>query len=83
MSTDTFAQMAAMLDKRFHVEPGLIVPGAALTELGLDSLSLMEMAFALEDTFSLNIPEDKFDPRQQGGLTLQAICDLIDQMKAA
>ncbi len=74
----TFDRVAALLEKDFHVEPGHIEPTAALADLGLDSLTLMEFVFAVEDAFGLRIPEERLDPRDLG-ITLQRLCEVIDQ----
>lgn len=78
MTSLTFNSIASLLENNFHVERAAIVPGAALAELGLDSLTLMEFVFAVEDAFHLRIPEDRLDPRE-AGITLQRLCDVIDE----
>ena len=79
MASSTFDDVATVLATKFHVEPGLIEPKAALKSLGLDSLSLMEFVFAIEDHFMLRIPEDRLDPRQTE-LTLADVCRAIDEV---
>ncbi|RYF35215.1 MAG: acyl carrier protein [Comamonadaceae bacterium] len=81
MSSPTFNTIAGILERDFRVAPEGIVPGAALAELGLDSLALMEFVFAAEDAFHLRIPEDKLDPRE-AGITLQRLCEVIDAVPA-
>ncbi len=82
MSTPTFNTLSGILQKEFHVTPDVIVPNAALADLGLDSLALMEFVFAVEDAFHLRIPEDRLDPRE-AGITLQRLCEVIDTLPAA
>jgi acyl carrier protein len=77
-STTTFEAVRAVLTEQFHVEPDKIHDGAELQALGLDSLSLMEFVFAIEDHFSLRIPEDQLDPRQ-ANLTLTDLCAALDR----
>lgn len=79
MSNPTFNVLSAVLQNDFHVAPADIVPTAALADLGLDSLALMEFVFAVEDAFHLRIPEDKLDPRE-AGITLQRLCEVIDTL---
>lgn len=81
MTSPSFNTLSGILQKDFHVAPEAIVPAAALTDLGLDSLALMEFVFAVEDAFHLRIPEDKLDPRE-AGITLQRLCDVIDDLPA-
>lgn len=82
MTNVTFNSIAALLENDFHVDRAAIEPGAVLTDLGLDSLTLMEFVFAVEDAFHLRIPEDKLDPRE-AGITLQRLCEVIEQTSAA
>jgi len=76
-SDPTFNSIASILETDFHVARTAISPATALSDLGLDSLALMEFVFAVEDAFHLRIPEDRLDPRE-AGITLQRLCEVID-----
>ncbi|MGJ7537027.1 MULTISPECIES: acyl carrier protein [unclassified Variovorax] len=80
-SSPTFNSIAAILEADFRVERSAISPDTALSDLGLDSLALMEFVFAVEDAFHLRIPEDRLDPRE-AGITLQRLCEVIDTESA-
>ena len=82
MNPHTFEVVADVLQQQFHVEPEKIAPDASLQALGLDSLSLMEFVFAIEDRFELRIPEERLDPRQSE-LTLADLCRALDEGLAA
>ncbi|CAA2100071.1 phosphopantetheine-binding protein [Variovorax paradoxus] len=77
LTSPTFNSIAAILEADFRVERSAISPATALSDLGLDSLALMEFVFAVEDAFHLRIPEDRLDPRE-AGITLQRLCEVID-----
>lgn len=81
LSSPTFNSIAAILQTDFRVDPAAISPATALTDLGLDSLALMEFVFAVEDAFHLRIPEERLDPRE-AGITLQRLCEVIDAESA-
>jgi acyl carrier protein len=81
MTPSTFDAIVQVLTVQFHVDRERIQPEAALSALGLDSLSLMEFVFAVEDHFALRIPEDKLDPRQ-ADLTLSDVCHALDEALA-
>lgn len=81
MNKDTFTLLSELLVDQFGVDASIIHPEVKLSDLGLDSLSLMEFIFAAEDAFSLRIPEEKMDPHQ-ADLTLGSICVVIDSMKS-
>lgn len=65
-----------ILVDKFHVDRALIQPGATLQDLGLDSLSLMEFVFALEDAFTLRIPEERVESARER-LTLEELSTII------
>ncbi|HZV93756.1 MAG TPA: acyl carrier protein [Caldimonas sp.] len=77
MTTQTLEAVAEVLAEKFGVEAARIRPEATLESLGLDSLTLMEFVFAVEDRFSVRIPEERLDPRQ-AGVTLGHLSDLLE-----
>jgi acyl carrier protein len=77
MNTQIFDAIAEVLLEQFHVEAIRIRPDTTLESLGLDSLSLMEFVFAVEDRFSVRIPEDQLDPRR-AGITLEHLTDVLE-----
>jgi acyl carrier protein len=77
MNTQIFDVIAEVLLEKFQVEAIRIRPDATLEGLGLDSLSLMEFVFAVEDRFSVRVPEDRLDPRQ-AGITLEQLTDAVE-----
>ena len=82
MQPSTFAAISTVLVENFHVDAGAVRPQAALDQLGLDSLALMEFVFAVEDRFDVRIPEERLDPRQ-AGVTLEQLATLLDEAIAA
>ena len=80
-SSATFTDVRHVLLSQFEVEPASIEPATPLAALGLDSLSLMEFVFAVEDRFGLRIPKERLDPRQTD-LTLSDLCRAIDEALA-
>jgi acyl carrier protein len=80
MTEDLYPDIAAVLTEKFNVDPGLLRPDATLDGLGLDSLVLMEFVFAIEDKFSVRIPEDRLDPRQSGVTLAQLAALLREQL---
>ncbi|QGW80102.1 acyl carrier protein [Variovorax paradoxus] len=78
LSSLIFNNITAILVSKFEVERTAIAPGTALSELGLDSLGLMEFVFAVEDAFHLRLPEDRLDPRE-AGITLQSLGEAIEE----
>ena len=78
MNPTTFNAVVDVLNTKFDVPRENITPHSELQSLGLDSLSLMEFVFAIEDHFALRIPEDRLDPRQ-AQLTVADLCAALDE----
>jgi acyl carrier protein len=51
--------IAELLSEKYDVDPEAISPDAELTELGLDSLTVVEMLFDVEDEFEIEVPEER------------------------
>ena len=77
MNTQIFETIAEVLRNQFDVEAVRIRADATLDSLGLDSLSLMEFVFAVEDRFLVRVPEDRLDPRQ-AGITLERLANVLE-----
>ena len=54
-----FAFLAETLSEKYEVAKELISPEATLTELGLDSLTVVELLFDVEDEFGIEVPEER------------------------
>ena len=54
-----FKFMAEVLANKYDVAPDTISPEATLAELGLDSLTVVELLFDVEDEFEIEVPEER------------------------
>ncbi len=54
-----FEFLARVLSEKYDVPREAISPEATLTELGLDSLTIVELLFDVEDEFGIEIPEER------------------------
>jgi len=52
------ARIVELLVEKYGVEKDRISPGAAMADLGLDSLSVAELVFDIEDLFQIRLDED-------------------------
>jgi acyl carrier protein len=82
MNIEVFDDVARVLHDKFNVDSALLRPETTLESLGLDSLTLMEFVFAVEDRFSVRVPEEKLDPRQ-AGITLEHLSEVLEAEIAA
>ncbi|UCV22936.1 acyl carrier protein [Ferribacterium limneticum] len=69
------------LKDRLGVEPGNVVPGAVLAELGVDSLMMLELMFEFEDHFGIKLSRDIKTPRTVGEM-VSLMDGLIAQSKS-
>ncbi len=51
--------IAEVLHDKYEVAREGISPEATLTELGLDSLTVVELLFDVEDEFGIEVPEER------------------------
>ncbi len=54
-----YAFMAQVLSEKYDVAQEAISPEATLEELGLDSLTVVELLFDIEDEFGIEVPEER------------------------
>ena len=64
----TFERLREILAKKFEVAPELIDPTARLDQLGIDSLSVIEVIFEIEDEFKVSIQSDPGELQTLGDL---------------
>ncbi len=66
-----------MMAEQFDLKLENLVPDATLESLGLDSLSVMEFMFNLEDKFTIQFPDERIEIK-----TLQDVSNLVDSIVA-
>jgi len=54
----TLETLQDILVREYNLERARLAPDASLSTLGLDSLSLLELMFKIEDGFNVKIPGD-------------------------
>jgi acyl carrier protein len=74
--TDTMAALKELLHQEFDVDLSTLKVDAPLADYGLDSLSLAELLFAIEEHFNLDIPIGR-----QGINSLADVAALIDELR--
>ena len=73
-----YAFMAEVLSEKYDVPREAINPEATLTELGLDSLTIVELLFDVEDEFGIEVPEERATFQ-----TLAEAAALVDELVQA
>jgi acyl carrier protein len=70
-------ELQELIHKKFDIDPAALTPEASLRASGLDSLVLVEILFAIEDHFSISLPDD-----DQSIDTLAELAALVDKIRA-
>jgi acyl carrier protein len=76
-SVTTFDEVVQLIHEKFGVEKNILEPATTLTEFGLDSLTLVELIFAIEEHFGIEIADDA-DIKN-----LKDLATLIDKLRSA
>lgn len=75
MTNDIFDQFKHILVERFAINPALVRPETDLqTELKLDSLDAIDLLFAVNDTFGINISDKTLE-------NIHTIADLVNEIE--
>jgi acyl carrier protein len=71
-------ELQALIQEKYGTEMAALDPNDSMREKGFDSLALVEFVFAIEDHFSITIPDN--DPEID---TLAQLAALVDRVRAA
>jgi acyl carrier protein len=66
-----------MMVKQFDLKLEDLTPDATLESLGLDSLSVIEFMFNIEDELKIKLPDERIELK-----TLQDVVDVLDKVIA-
>ena len=66
-----------MMVEQFDLKLENLTPDATLESLGLDSLSVIEFMFNLEDELKIKLPDERVELK-----TLQDVTNLVDRIVA-
>ena len=71
----TLAAIQRLIAEEIEVPVSDLDPARPLEELGIDSLSVIEVMFKLEDSFDIKMPDERVPIR-----TIQDIADIVDRL---
>lgn len=66
-----------MMAEQFDLKPEVLAPDAQLESLGVDSLSVIEFMFNIEDEFKIKLPDARVEIK-----TVKDIADIVDRLVA-
>jgi acyl carrier protein len=70
-------ELQDLIQEKYDLSPEKLAADASMRATGLDSLSIAEFVFAVEDHFGIQLPDD--DPNID---TLGELAALVDRMRA-
>jgi acyl carrier protein len=71
----TIEALKTLIHKQFDIDPATIDPEAPFASYNVDSLTLAELVFAIDDEFKVEVPEDAFGKIE----TLAQLAALLDE----
>jgi acyl carrier protein len=74
----TLARLTSLIHDKFGVEPSAIDPDAPFASYNLDSLTVAELMFEIDDAFHVTVP----DEAATTVTTLRQLATLIDGLPA-
>lgn len=80
---DLVSRVIQVIAKSQHLEPGAIKPESTFVELGIDSLDGLQILFALEEEFEVNIPDDAGKEFDSIAKASEGIRQLMEAKQAA
>jgi acyl carrier protein len=73
----TLQTIQRMMAEQFELKEEVLTPDAQLESLGLDSLSVIEFMFNIEDEFKIKLPDERVELK-----TIQDIANVVDRLVA-
>ena len=71
----TLQTIQRMMKEQFDLKEENLTPEAQLEALGLDSLSIIEFMFNIEDEFKIKLPDERVEIK-----TIQDIASIVDRL---
>ena len=73
----TLHTIQRMMSEQFELKEEDLIPDAQLESLGLDSLSVIEFMFNIEDEFKIKLPDERVEIK-----TIQDIANIVERLLA-
>jgi acyl carrier protein len=71
-------ELQDLIQEKYGLDPTKLDPAASMRESGVDSLALVEFVWAVEDRFSISIPDDYTQIE-----SLSDLAAVVDKVRAA
>ena len=77
-----YEELIEIIAEEALIDRAKLDPAAKLEDIGLDSVDLVSIVFAIEEKYGVEIAEDAFERTDTLGVVLQKINALIDAKEA-
>ena len=77
LNMSSLAEIQELIHKKYGLDPATLDPHASLRGHGVDSLTLVEFLFAVEDHYGISVPEKYSDID-----TVAALAAAVDAIRA-
>jgi len=74
----TADKVIEIITREQHLEPGVVKPESTFAELGIDSLDGVNILFALEQEFKIDIPDSVAQNMRSVGQVVDALTRVIE-----
>ncbi len=74
-------KIIAIIAEQALLHVGDVRPEALLSDLGIDSLGLVEMIFAIEETFDISVPFNANEPGKSG-FDITSVASVVQAVEA-
>jgi acyl carrier protein len=72
-------ELQDLIQEKYGIETAALDPHASMRDKGFDSLALVEFVFAIEDRFSISMPDDDANSVD----TLAELAAVVDKVRMA
>lgn len=72
-------ELQDLIQEKYGIEAAALDPHASMRDKGFDSLALVEFVFAIEDRFSISMPDDDANSVD----TLAELAAVVDKVRMA
>ena len=85
MSDTTLDKVRSIIAEQAMMDVADVKPESTLSDLGIDSMGLVEIVFAIEEEFEVTVPYNANDPSASDFdiSTVQAAVDGVEKLRAA
>jgi acyl carrier protein len=80
MTDDVARKIMAIIAEQAMLEPHEVTPDASPEQLGLDSLAMVEIIFAIEEAFDVSVPFNANDPARSD-FDVSSVAKIIDAVR--